>query len=455
MSGTDSASEDAGLAAAAVSRLEIRVLGPVEIAWDGRPVDIGGVKARALVARLLIDRNLVVSVDRLVDSLWADHDGRGAEIALRSTISRLRKRLRDAGAPEDLDRDPRAGLRARGAGRGDRRLPVRTAGGGGPAPAGPPAPERVRAARSPRPRSLWRGPAYSEVRDEPFARAEARRLEELLLSATETRIDAGLTLGRHEALVGELEALTECPPAARAAVVAAHAGALPLGPPGRGAAGLPGSARHPGGRAGDRAGARRDLDGARHPRPGPRARLPGPARTRRRSSPTTRRRRRHPPPTRSGCPPPRTRARWSAATRESALLRDWWASVPGGAGRLLLVDGDPGIGKTRLVAELARAVEDDGALVLWGRCDEDPVAPFQPFAEALGRYFQSLSADRISRMPDWQLTELSRLVPRLREYAPIRSRTERRRSRERALPLLRGGDGDAERAVAAAAPSCW
>ncbi len=57
-------------------------------------------------------------------------------------------------------------------------------------------------------------------------------------------------------------------------------------------------------------------------------------------------------------------------------------------------------------------------MVLWGRCDEDHVAPFQPFAEALGRYFQMLSADWISRMPDWQLTELSRLVPRLREFAP-------------------------------------
>ena len=54
------------------------------------------------MARLLIDRGLVVSVDRLVDSLWGDHDGDGAEIALRSTISRVRKRLRDAGAPEDL-----------------------------------------------------------------------------------------------------------------------------------------------------------------------------------------------------------------------------------------------------------------------------------------------------------------------------------------------------------------
>ena len=90
----------------------------------------------------------------------------------------------------------------------------------------------------------------------------------------------------------------------------------------------------------------------------------------------------------------------------------------GGEGRLLLVDGDPGVGKTRLVVDLVRKVAADGALVLWGRCDEDPVAPFQPFAEALGRYFQSLSADVISRMPDWQLAELARLVVRMREYAP-------------------------------------
>ena len=98
MSGTDSAS---GTTPAAIP-LEIRVLGPVEIVWNGRPVDIGGVKTRALVARLLIDRGLVVSVDRLVDSLSSDREGGGAEIALRSTISRVRKRLRDAGVPGDV-----------------------------------------------------------------------------------------------------------------------------------------------------------------------------------------------------------------------------------------------------------------------------------------------------------------------------------------------------------------
>ena len=104
MSGSDTA-DDAGPAAPGAPSVEFRVLGPVEVACYGRAVDIGGVKARALVARLLIDRGLVVSVDRLVDSLWGDHDGEGAEIALRSTISRVRKRLRDAGAPEDLIAD--------------------------------------------------------------------------------------------------------------------------------------------------------------------------------------------------------------------------------------------------------------------------------------------------------------------------------------------------------------
>ena len=59
---------------------------------------------------------------------------------------------------------------------------------------------------------LWRGAAYSEVRDEPFARAEARRLEELLLSAAEARIDAGLTMGHHQALASELESLTSAYP---------------------------------------------------------------------------------------------------------------------------------------------------------------------------------------------------------------------------------------------------
>jgi len=398
-------------------RLEIRVLGPVEIAWDGVPIDIGGVKARALVARLLIDRHIIVSVDRLVDSLWHDNDGVGAEIAMRSTISRLRKRIRDAGVPEDvivtrapgylLDVPAEATdvhrlerLVAEGRAKLARRRPI----------------ECVRLLSEAE--RLWRGPAYSEVRDEPFARAEARRLEELRLLATETRMDAELTMGRHEAVTGELEtlaranplrerlwsqqmlALYRCGRQAEALRVFQDLRAVlvdELGiEPGHDVSWLEHAilAQDPA------------LDFVAPPESGPR-----PAHGDSTESSSSGYQVRVPVSQREG--PLVGRA------RESALLRAWWTSVGEGAGRLLLVDGDPGIGKTRLVVDLAHAAEAEGRLVFWGRCDEDPVAPFQPFAEGLGRYFQSLSADRISRMPDWQLTELSRLVVRLREYAPV------------------------------------
>ena len=412
MLGTDS---PRGTTPAAIP-LEIRVLGPVEVVWNGRPVDIGGVKARALVARLLIDRGLVVSVDRLVDSLSRDNGGGGAEIALRSTISRVRKRLRDAGVPGDSIATRAPGyvldvanevtdvfrferLVAEGRHQLARRRPSESA-------------RLLKEAED-----LWRGPAYSEVRDEPFARAEARRLEELLLSAAEARIDASLTMGHHQALASELESLTGAYPlrerlwsqrmlalyrAGRQAealrvfqdlraILVAELGIEP----GHDIAWLEHAilTQDPG------------LDFPVPPEAGSGAPAYPPAAT-------------SPPRSRAVVSGRHPESAFVGRERESALLRDWWASVRDGGGRLLLVDGDPGIGKTRLVVELAGTVEAGEGIWLWGRCDEDHVAPFQPFAEALGRYFQLPSADWISHMPDWQLAELSRLVPRLDEYAP-------------------------------------
>ena len=51
--------------------------------------------------------------------------------------------------------------------------------------------------------------------------------------------------------------------------------------------------------------------------------------------------------------------------------------------RIVLVAGEPGIGKTRLAHQFASAVLEDGATVLEGRCSEEPLAPFEPFTEAL------------------------------------------------------------------------
>src|SRR5262249_24453885 len=59
----------------------------------------------------------------------------------------------------------------------------------------------------------------------------------------------------------------------------------------------------------------------------------------------------------------------------------------GGHGVVVLLAGEPGIGKTRLLAEVAEVARAQGALVLWGRCYEGEAArPFGPFAEALGEY---------------------------------------------------------------------
>jgi DNA-binding SARP family transcriptional activator/tetratricopeptide (TPR) repeat protein len=410
---------------------EIRVLGPVEVSWGGKVIDVGGLKARALLARLLIDRNLVVSVDRLLDSLWPDRPGEGAEIALRSTISRLRKRLRDAGALDDIivTKAPGYVLDAAAEATDVYRFERMVTDGRRQLARHRPL-VAVRLLREAA--ELWRGAAYSEVRDEPFARAEARRLDELLLTASEIRLDAEMTMGRHAAMVGELEALTSANPM-RERLWAQRM--LALYRSGRQAEALrvfqelrrilvaelgiePGhdvtwleqailtqspaldftspedfSDQWP------------DEDEDEDEDETEKAAALGPAR---------------PLTFHSHAPAQTDEGPLVGREKESADLRSWWEASQHGAARLLLVDGDAGIGKTRLVSELARSVEAEGAVVLWGRCDEDPVAPFQPFAEALGRYFQSLSADEISVMPEWRLAELSRLVLRLGEYTPPR-----------------------------------
>jgi class 3 adenylate cyclase len=85
-----------------------------------------------------------------------------------------------------------------------------------------------------------------------------------------------------------------------------------------------------------------------------------------------------------------------------------WAAAAGGERRAVFIGGEPGIGKTRLAAELARHVADQGGRVAFGRSDEGLDAPYQPFIEALRALLVSGP-----QLAPHVATELSRLLPEL------------------------------------------
>ncbi|MCA1844983.1 MAG: adenylate/guanylate cyclase domain-containing protein, partial [Actinobacteria bacterium] len=97
-------------------------------------------------------------------------------------------------------------------------------------------------------------------------------------------------------------------------------------------------------------------------------------------------------------------------------LRQAWKEAGAGEKRLVLLGGEPGIGKTRLAAEFAaKVVPADRSMVLAGRSDEDLAVPYQPFAEALRHYVSTTAADlRLGGHPG----ELVRLVPEVAERQP-------------------------------------
>src|SRR6266511_2938538 len=177
--------------------MEFRILGPLEALEEGRPVALGGSKQRALLAILLLHAPAVVSRDRLIDELWGASPPDTAPTALQVYVSQLRKILgretivtrargysMQVGAGElDLDRFERL--------IGDARAQD-------PAEAA----ETLREALA-----LWRGTPLAEFDSVEFADAERARLEEQRLTALEQRIEADLTLGRHAAVVPELEGL--------------------------------------------------------------------------------------------------------------------------------------------------------------------------------------------------------------------------------------------------------
>ena len=158
-------------------------------------------KPRALLALLLLDRNRVVPVGRLIDELWGEEPPETATKALQGYVSQLRKAL---GADRLLTKPPGYSLRVEDGELDLDRFELLVREGRGLLGEGD---SKAAAKRFAQALELWRGPPFAEFRAEPFARDAGARLEDARLAALEERIEADLALGRHARLVPELEAL--------------------------------------------------------------------------------------------------------------------------------------------------------------------------------------------------------------------------------------------------------
>ena len=115
--------------------------------------------------------------------------------------------------------------------------------------------------------------------------------------------------------------------------------------------------------------------------------------------------------------PPRLAAAQPVAmvgrTAEQEVLARAWAQAKLGQRQVVLLSGEPGIGKTRLATETARAAHAEGAVVLLGTCDEDVNLPYQPFVEVLRHYITHAPDDALAAHVHEHKGELGRLVPEL------------------------------------------
>ncbi len=347
--------------------IRYKVLGPLEVLDDvGAPIDLGGRQPRTLVAVLLAAGGRRVTVDALLDAIWGESPPPSATGTLQSYVSRLRRRFGDdrrltwdeSGYRLDADPDEVDFRRFEALAEQGREALDQ----GRPQEARDVLDEAAR---------LWRGTALVEFADLDFAVGLATRLEQRRIAAQEDRLAADLALGRHAAVIGELVELVGAHPLREGLRVQL---ALALYRSGRQAEALRALA-DAGRTLREELGIEpsrqlRDLEAAilAHD---PALDLPHAA------GPT-------PAP-----PEPPTEAHPASASASAATpvghalvgrdaeLRQLVDALDESSSdaRFVVIEGEPGIGKTRLADELRSIAGARGAVAVWGRSDEGGAAP--------------------------------------------------------------------------------
>lgn len=357
--------------------MDFGLLGPVRARSEGQQLPVAG-RQRVLLALLLIDVGHAVSADRLIEALWGHDLPRNPTNALQVRISQLRKVV-DVERRDDL-------LVARGNGyalevdtdcvdahrfeqlvaQGRALLDVDPAGAAAALADG---------------LALWRGDAIVEFAHEPWAMAEARRLDECRLAATEDRLRAELALGRHAAVVAELEDLARTHPLRerlRAQLM------LALYRSGRQADAL--QAFHDG---------RELLADELGIDPGPELRDLESRILQQDPALLVHPRTLGTVAAADDVPTalPNARARLVGREEEIRSLAELWAEARAGQPRLVTVTGEAGIGKTTLVEEFVAAHIPRDAAVHWGRClDTDGTPAYWPWIQVLRTLIDDLPA---------------------------------------------------------------
>ncbi len=325
--------------------MDFRILGPLEVITSGAPLELRGRKQRLLLATLLVSANRAVPAERLIEALWEDAPPRSARTALQGHVFALRKLLGRERIETTLD-----GYTLRvsdGELDWDRFEELRLGGMHAEALA------------------LWRGAPLGELAESAFLRNEAARLEEARLSCLETRLGTLLDSGGHALVVSELERLVETYPFRERLVELLG---LALYRSGRqvDALALLRAAQH---RLVEELG----IEPGRALRELQRAILRHDASLERVAADVQL------DDERDGI--------FVGRSRELAALSAAIEDARAGRGRTIVLTGEPGIGKSRLLEEAIRRGRSRGFAVLVGRCwEEGGAPPFWPWTEILRSY---------------------------------------------------------------------